>query len=76
MNVSAYSIRNPIPSILLFVMLTLAGLLGFHQMKIQQFPDIDLPTILVRTPWLRSRALKTFSPRCKTVWQPSGFNSA
>jgi multidrug efflux pump subunit AcrB len=47
MNVSAYSIRNPIPSILLFVMLTLAGLLGFHQMKIQQFPDIDLPTIMV-----------------------------
>jgi multidrug efflux pump subunit AcrB len=26
-------------------MLTLAGLLGFQQMKIQQFPDIDLPTI-------------------------------
>jgi multidrug efflux pump subunit AcrB len=46
-NVSAYSIRNPIPSILLFVMLTLAGLLGYSSMKIQQFPDIDLPTISV-----------------------------
>lgn len=46
-NVSAYSIRNPIPSILLFVMLTLAGLLGYSSMKIQQFPDIELPTITV-----------------------------
>ncbi|MFM2449640.1 MAG: hypothetical protein RIS44_2090 [Pseudomonadota bacterium] len=46
-NVSAYSIRNPIPAILLFVMLTLAGLLGYSSMKIQQFPDIELPTITV-----------------------------
>ncbi|MCU0927748.1 MAG: efflux RND transporter permease subunit [Burkholderiaceae bacterium] len=47
MNVSAWSIRNPIPSVLLFVMLTLVGLLGFHQMKIQNFPDIELPTVTV-----------------------------
>ncbi|MFN0184487.1 MAG: efflux RND transporter permease subunit [Aquabacterium sp.] len=47
MNVSAWCIRNPIPSVMLFVMLTLAGLLGFRSMKIQQFPDIDLPTINV-----------------------------
>ena len=46
-NVSAWCIRNPIPSVLLFVMLTLAGLLSFRAMKIQQFPDIDLPTIIV-----------------------------
>ena len=47
MNVSAWCIRNPIPAVMFFVMLTLAGLLGFQQMKIQQFPDIDLPTINV-----------------------------
>ena len=47
MNVSAWSIRNPIPSILLFIMLTLAGLMGFRAMKIQNFPDIDLPTVTV-----------------------------
>ncbi len=45
MNVSAWCIKNPIPSVMQFVMLTLAGLLGFKNMKIQQFPDIDLPTI-------------------------------
>ena len=47
MNVSAWSIKNPIPSILLFIMLTLAGLMGFRAMKIQNFPDIDLPTVTV-----------------------------
>ena len=47
MNVSAWSIRNPIPSVLLFIMLTLFGLMSFRAMKIQQFPDIDLPTVSV-----------------------------
>jgi multidrug efflux pump subunit AcrB len=47
MNVSAWSIRNPIPAILLFVLLTLAGVMAFRAMKIQNFPDIDLPTVTV-----------------------------
>ena len=47
LNVSSWSIRNPTPAILLFIMLTLAGLLGFRWMKIQNFPDIDLPTVTV-----------------------------
>ncbi len=47
MNVSAWSIRNPIPGVLLFIMLTLIGLMSFRAMKIQNFPDIDLPTVVV-----------------------------
>ena len=47
MNVSSWSIKNPIPAILLFMMLTLAGTMSFRAMKIQQFPDIDLPTVTV-----------------------------
>ena len=47
MNVSAWSIRNPIPGMLLFIMLTLVGLMAFRAMKIQNFPDIDLPTVVV-----------------------------
>ena len=47
MNVSAWCIKNPIPSVLFFIMLTLAGLLGFRAMKVQNFPDIDLPTVTV-----------------------------
>ncbi|MGM8872552.1 efflux RND transporter permease subunit [Psychrobacter sp. 2Y5] len=47
LNVSAYSIRNPLVAILLFVLLTLGGVYGFMQMKVQQFPDIDLPAVVV-----------------------------
>jgi len=47
MNVSAWSIRNPIPAVLFFVMLTLIGLMSFRAMKLQNFPDIDLPTVSV-----------------------------
>lgn len=47
MNFSAWSIRNPIPAAMLFVMLTLAGLLCFHSMKVQNFPDMEFPIVLV-----------------------------
>ena len=46
-NVSSWSIRNPIPAVMLFVLLTIAGLLAFGSMKIQNFPDLDLPTISI-----------------------------
>lgn len=46
-NVSAASIRNPVPALLLFLLLTLLGLVGFKSMKVQNFMDIDLPTITV-----------------------------
>ena len=47
MNVSSWSIRNPIPAILLFLLLTLAGLMGFRSMKVQNMPDVDLPMVIV-----------------------------
>ena len=47
MNVSTWSIKNPIPALMLFVLLTFGGLLSFNAMKVQNFPDIDLPTISV-----------------------------
>ncbi len=48
MNLSAWSIRNPIPAAMLFVLLTLGGLMGFRAMKVQNFPDMDLPIVIVR----------------------------
>lgn len=47
MNVSAWSIRNPVPSLLLFMVLTFLGIQGFRSLIIQQFPDIELPVITV-----------------------------
>jgi multidrug efflux pump subunit AcrB len=45
MNLSTWSIRHPVPSLMLFVLLCVAGLIGFQSMKVQNFPDLDLPTI-------------------------------
>lgn len=47
MNISTWCIRNPIPALMLFVMLSFAGSISFKSMKIQNFPDLDLPTITV-----------------------------
>ena len=47
LNVSSWSIRNPIPAVMLFVLLTVAGFIAFGSMKVQNFPDLDLPTITV-----------------------------
>jgi multidrug efflux pump subunit AcrB len=33
--------------VVLFVLLSFAGLLSFNSMKVQNFPDLDLPTIVI-----------------------------
>jgi len=47
MNVSAWSIRNPIPTVMLFALLTFGGLAGFRAMSVQNIPDMDLPAVTV-----------------------------
>ncbi len=47
MNISAWSIRKPIPSIVLFVVLTLLGIVSFFRLPITKFPNIDIPFIAV-----------------------------
>lgn len=47
MNIATWSIRNPLPVILLFVLMTLAGLQGFQTLRIQNLPDLALPTVSV-----------------------------
>jgi hydrophobe/amphiphile efflux-1 (HAE1) family protein len=44
---SAWSIRAPIPSIVIFLLLTFAGILGFKKLGINQFPDVDIPVVTV-----------------------------
>ena len=47
LNVSSWSIRNPTPGILLFLLLTLAGLMGFAAMKVQDLPDMTMPMVSI-----------------------------
>jgi HAE1 family hydrophobic/amphiphilic exporter-1 len=46
-NVSAWAIRNPIPTIVLFLLLTLGGLAAYPGLRINNTPDIDLPAVVV-----------------------------
>ena len=47
MNVSAWAIKNPIPAIMFFILLTFAGLVSFKMSGVQDFPDIELPMVTV-----------------------------
>lgn len=47
MNFSTWAIKNPIPVFMLFALLTLAGLFGFQKLKINNFPDMDFPSVNV-----------------------------
>ena len=46
-NISAWAIRNPVPPIVLFLALTLAGLVSFMRMDVNRDPDIDIPIAVV-----------------------------
>ena len=47
MNVSSWSIKNPLPTVVFFVLLTLAGIVGFQLSTVQDFPDIELPVVSI-----------------------------
>lgn len=44
---SAWSIKHPVVPLVLFVALTLAGLIAFGRMEVQNEPDIDFPAVVV-----------------------------
>ncbi|HEX7857375.1 MAG TPA: efflux RND transporter permease subunit, partial [Sphingobium sp.] len=46
-NISAWSIRNPVPPIVFFVALCAAGIMAFIRMDIQADPDIDFPAAMI-----------------------------
>ncbi len=46
-NISAWSIRNPVPPIVLFIALTIAGFVSFARMDVNNDPDIDFPIVWV-----------------------------
>ncbi|MCH9808114.1 MAG: efflux RND transporter permease subunit [Alphaproteobacteria bacterium] len=47
MNVSAWSIRHPIPALVLFLVLMVLGWTSFYTLPITRFPNIDVPVIQV-----------------------------
>ncbi|HET7845402.1 MAG TPA: efflux RND transporter permease subunit, partial [Xanthomonadales bacterium] len=47
MNFSAWAIRRPLPALMIFFVLTVAGLYGFHKLAIARFPDVTFPMVTV-----------------------------
>jgi multidrug efflux pump subunit AcrB len=47
MNFSSLSIRHPVPAIMLFFLLSLAGILSYRSSVVQDFPDIELPIVTI-----------------------------
>ncbi|MDP3613402.1 MAG: efflux RND transporter permease subunit, partial [Rubrivivax sp.] len=47
MNISAIAIKNPVIVVMLFVLLTFAGVLSFRATAVQDFPDVELPIVTV-----------------------------
>lgn len=46
-NMSAWAIRNPLPSFLLFVVLTVTGLYSFSRLPVTYFPSIVTPLVRI-----------------------------
>ncbi len=50
MNVSAWAIKRPLPALMIFFVLCVAGLWGFHTLPIARFPDVTFPMVTVTVP--------------------------
>ncbi|WP_295634525.1 efflux RND transporter permease subunit [Novosphingobium sp.] len=46
-NLSAWSIRNPVVPLVLFMALSLAGIVAFMGMKVQDQPDVEFPVVQI-----------------------------
>jgi hydrophobe/amphiphile efflux-1 (HAE1) family protein len=47
MNMSTWSIKNPVPPILLFIVLCIIGWFSFERLSVTRFPNIDVPLVNV-----------------------------
>lgn len=47
MNMSTWAIRQPVPSLALFLVLLIVGLVGFFRLPVTQFPNIDIPIVTI-----------------------------
>jgi multidrug efflux pump subunit AcrB len=47
MNLATWSLRNPSAAVLIFILLSLAGVWGFHKLNIQDMPDMVFPMVSI-----------------------------
>ena len=61
MNVSSWAIDRPLPAIMVFVVLCVAGLWGFYKLPVARFPDVAFPmtTVTLSQPGASPSQLET-----------------
>ena len=47
LRISSWAIHNPIPVVVLFIALTLAGIASYMMLPVKQFPDVSFPQVVV-----------------------------
>jgi hydrophobe/amphiphile efflux-1 (HAE1) family protein len=47
MNMSTWAIRNPVPSLALFLVLCIVGMVSFARLPVTQMPNIDIPIVTI-----------------------------
>lgn len=47
MNMSTWAIRKPVPSLALFLVLVIVGMVSFMRLPVTQFPNIDIPIVTI-----------------------------
>ncbi|HEY5613511.1 MAG TPA: efflux RND transporter permease subunit, partial [Lysobacter sp.] len=60
-SLSSWAIKRPLPAIMVFFVLCVAGLWGFHKLPVARFPDISFPmtTVTVLQPGASPSQLET-----------------
>lgn len=46
-NLSSWAIRRPVPPLVLFILLTVLGVAGWHQLPVQSMPAVSIPLVQV-----------------------------
>ncbi|NEP46697.1 MAG: efflux RND transporter permease subunit, partial [Okeania sp. SIO2H7] len=46
-HLSAWSIKKPVPTLVMFLVLTVVGLMSFLQLGIDNLPNVDIPLVSV-----------------------------
>ena len=72
LNISAWSIRNPLPSIVFSIILLVLGWVSFTKLAVTRLPSADIPVISVAVSQFGAAPAELESQVTKTI-EGSGF---
>ena len=56
MSLSSISLKRPVLALVMSIIITLFGLIGFNFLGVREYPSIDPPVITVRTSYAGANA--------------------